>query len=142
MVGHVQRRKVREVVELFDRVDSVDRLVLAESLDRVCGEAGKVMPVLLEVNVSGEAAKGGFTPEALPEALDRIREMSHLRVEGLMTMAPLVDDAELTRPVFAGLRELAERCGLKKLSMGMTNDYEVAVEEGATQVRIGTAFFA
>jgi len=141
MIGHIQRRKVRDVVSLYDRVDSVNRIALAESLDRACGEADKVLPVLLEVNVSGEATKGGFTPGELPDAIDRIASMSNLKVEGLMTMAPLADDLESTRPVFAGLRELAEKHDLKKLSMGMTNDFEIAVEEGSTEVRIGRALF-
>jgi hypothetical protein len=142
MIGHVQRRKAREVAARFGRVDSVDRVEVAEALDARCAALGKTLPVLLEVNVSGEASKGGFAPEAVPAALDAIRaRMPHLAVEGLMTMAPLVDDSEGTRPVFAGLRRLADRLGLKVLSMGMTNDYEVAVEEGATEVRIGTAIF-
>lgn len=141
MIGHIQRRKVRDVVELFDRVDSVDRIVLAESLDRACGELGKVLPVLLEVNVSGESTKGGFTPDDLPETIDRVGSMTNLKIEGLMTMAPRVDDPEDTRPVFAALHELAARHGLEKLSMGMTNDFEIAVEEGSTEVRIGRALF-
>ena len=142
MIGHVQRRKAREVAQHFDRVDSVDRLDLAEALNQRCAVIEKVMPVLIEVNVSGEASKGGFTPDAAPEVLDTIRvNMPQLEVGGLMTMAPLVEDPEVVRPVFAGLRELGERLGLRALSMGMTNDFEVAIEEGATEVRIGTAIF-
>lgn len=142
MIGHVQRRKARDVVAHFDRVDSVDRLELVEALEQRCAVIGKTLPVLIEVNVSGEASKGGFAPADVPGALDTIRQrMPHLRVEGLMTMAPLVDDPEQTRPVFAALRDLAQRLGLRELSMGMTNDYEVAIEEGATEVRIGTAIF-
>jgi len=142
MIGTVQRRKAGEVVELFACVDSVDRVELAEALERKCAEHGKTMPVLLEVNVSGEASKHGFIPADLPSALERIRRLAHLRAEGLMTMAPLVDDPEEVRPVFAALRKLAEQVGLSVLSMGMSNDFEVAIEEGATQVRIGTALFA
>jgi len=141
MIGTVQRRKAGEVVDLFAYVDSVDRLELAEALERKCAERGKVMPVLLEVNVSGEASKHGFIPADLPSALDRVRALPHLLAEGLMTMAPLVDDPNEVRPVFAELRKLAEQMGLKELSMGMSNDFEVAIEEGATQVRIGTALF-
>ncbi len=141
MIGHVQRRKAREVAQWFGRVDSVDRVELAESLEARSAALGKKLPVLLEVNVSGEESKGGFTPDQLADAVERIGEMPHLVVEGLMTMAPLEMDAEQTRPVFRGLRELAAKHGLKALSMGMSNDYEVAIEEGATEVRIGTAIF-
>jgi uncharacterized pyridoxal phosphate-containing UPF0001 family protein len=115
---------------------------LAEALDQRCAAIGKTMPVLIEVNVSGEPSKGGFTPAAAEGALQAIRRgMPQLVVEGLMTMAPLVEDPEEVRPVFSNLRELGERLGLKALSMGMTNDFEVAIEEGATEVRIGTAIF-
>jgi len=142
MIGHVQRRKARDVVALFDRVDSVDRMDLAEALEQRCAAVGKVMSVLVEVNVSGEASKGGFTGDTVASAVKTIREsMPHLRVDGLMTMAPLVDNPEEARPVFAGLRDLAERLEMRALSMGMTNDFEVAIEEGATEVRIGTAIF-
>lgn len=142
MVGRIQRRKARDVVALFDRVDSVDRLSLAEELERRCAAAGKTMPILLQVNTSGEEVKAGFAPGEAEDALAQLRGgMPHLKVEGLMTMAPLVDNPEETRPVFAGLRKLGERLGLTTLSMGMSNDFEVAVEEGATEVRIGTAIF-
>ena len=142
MIGTVQRRKAGDVAALFDCVDSVDRIESADAIDRKCGERGKMMPVLLEVNVSGEASKHGFTPAELPAALERIELLPCVRVEGLMTMAPLVDDPEEVRPVFAGLRKIAEPLGLRELSMGMSNDFEVAIEEGATQVRIGTALFS
>lgn len=141
MIGSVQRRKARDVVELFDAVDSVDRLELAEAIEKRCEEAGKVMPVLLEVNVSGEESKHGFLPEDVEEAVSRSAEWPHLKLEGLMTMAPFVEDPEQVRPVFRRLRQLAESMGLKHVSMGMTNDFEVAIEEGATQVRIGSALF-
>ncbi len=141
MIGHVQRRKAREVALLFDRVDSVDRLELAEALEKHCAALGKTLEVLLQVNVSGEETKSGFTQESIQEAFERIRALPHLRVQGLMTMAPNTDDPEETRPFFVRLRESAEALGLKELSMGMTNDFEVAVEEGATEVRIGTAIF-
>jgi len=141
MIGTVQRRKAGDIAALFDCVDSVDRIESAEAIDLKCAERGKVMPVLLEVNVSGEASKHGFTPAELPAALERIELLPCVRVEGLMTMAPLVDDPEEVRPVFAGLRKLAEPLGLSELSMGMSNDFDVAIEEGATQVRIGTALF-
>jgi len=141
MIGHVQRRKAREVAALFSRVDSVDRLELAEALEARCAALAKKLLVLIEVNVSGEEAKSGFAPQEVARALDTLRGMPHLIVEGLMTMAPLVDDPEAARPIFRGLRELAATLGLKALSMGMSNDFEVAIEEGATEVRIGTAIF-
>lgn len=142
MIGHIQRRKVRDTAALFNRVDSVDRLGLAEGLEVRCAALSKVLDVLLQVNVSGEETKGGFAPESVGDALAKIRGMAHLRVLGLMTMAPAVDDPEEARPVFSRLRELGEALGLGVLSMGMTNDFEVAVEEGATEVRIGTALFS
>lgn len=141
MIGSVQRRKTPDVVTLFDTVDSIDRIELAEALERRCQEQHKALRVLLEVNVSGEASKHGFTPDTVSDAVERIADMRHLTVEGLMTMAPLVDDPEIVRPVFVRLRLLAAQVGLSELSMGMSNDYKVAIEEGATQVRIGTALF-
>lgn len=141
MVGHIQRRKARDVVALFDRVDSVDRLEIAEELEKRCEAAGKDLDVLVQVNVAREEAKGGFSPDELPEALRKIGEMPHLNVQGLMTMAPATDDPETIRPVFATLRALADENHLQECSMGMSGDFEVAVEEGATEVRIGTALF-
>lgn len=141
MVGSVQRRKVRDVVELFDCVDSVDRMSLAESLQRRCAEAGTKMPILVQVNVSGESEKHGFGPEAAAGAVSEIQQMPNLQVRGLMTMAPVTDDAETARPVFAGLRALGRETGVEALSMGMSNDFEVAIEEGATEVRIGRTLF-
>ena len=141
MIGHIQRRKAREVVELFDRVDSVDRFELAEELEKRCAGVHKQLDVLLQVNISGEATKGGFGPDELKPALEKIEDFPHLHVRGLMTMAPNVEDVEETRPVFARMRDLAKTLKLDVLSMGMTNDFEVAIEEGATEVRIGTALF-
>ena len=142
MIGSVQRRKAKDVARLFNCVDSVDRYELAEALDKRCEARDRPMPVLIEVNVSGEAAKHGYEPDELDQVLERVGDLRHLQVEGLMTMAPFVPDPEMTRPVFAGLRRLAERVGLSELSMGMSNDFEVAIEEGATQVRIGSLLFA
>ena len=141
MIGTIQRRKAKDVVRLFDCVDAVDRIDLAEELAARAGERTSPLPVLLEVNVSGEASKHGFAPSELASALDRIAALPALRVEGVMTMAPFCDDPEETRPVFAGLKRLADSLGLPRISMGMSNDYEVAIEEGATEVRIGTALF-
>lgn len=141
MIGTVQRRKAREVAELFDTVDSVDRLELAETLNQRAGETAKILPILVEVNASGEQSKHGFSEDTLEPALKRMNEMRYIRVHGLMTMAPFVPDPETIRPVFARVRKWADRFGLHECSMGMSNDFEVAIEEGATQVRIGTALF-
>jgi len=142
MIGPIQRRKAKDVVSLFNRVDAIDRIVAAEALERRCGEEDKRIEALVEVNVSGEDSKHGFTPDALGDALKRLFTLEHIEVKGLMTMAPFVADPEETRPVFRKLRTLAERHGLAVVSMGMTNDFEVAVEEGATEVRVGSALFA
>lgn len=141
MIGTLQSRKVREVLRLFDIVDAVDRIRIAQEIEKHAANTGAVFPVLVEVNVSGEETKHGFTPADLPQVLDVIRDLPHLRVHGLMTMAPLTRDPEDVRPFFARLRELGEEYGLRELSMGMSNDYAIAIEEGATQVRIGTALF-
>jgi pyridoxal phosphate enzyme (YggS family) len=138
MVGHLQRNKSKTAVEVFDIIHSVDSLRLAEALNAVASPA---LPVLLQVNVSGEATKGGFSLAQLPRAVADIGRMSNLMVKGLMTIAPLVSDAEEVRPVFRKLREVRDTLGLEHLSMGMTDDFEVAVEEGATMVRIGRAIF-
>jgi hypothetical protein len=139
MVGHLQTNKVKTAVSLFDIIQSVDSLHLAEAISRRAPHDR--VPVLLEVNVSGEAAKYGFSVEELPAAAESARRLPNLDVRGLMTVAPLVDDAEEARPVFRRLRELAGELGLAELSMGMTDDLEVAVEEGATIVRVGRAIF-
>ena len=138
MVGHLQTNKVRKALAIFDVVQSVDSLHLAQELSR---RATRPVPVLLEVNVAGEAAKFGFRPEELPQAAQAIARLPSLDLRGLMTVAPLVADAGDVRPVFQKLRELRDALGLKELSMGMTDDFEVAVEEGATLVRIGRAIF-
>lgn len=136
LVGHLQTNKVKAALQLFDVVQSVDSLRLAEAVARRAGEPR--VRVLLEVNVSGEASKYGFHPEELPEAL---RALPELAVEGLMTVAPETDDPETVRPIFRRLRELSGAFGLRELSMGMSGDYQVAIQEGATLVRIGRAIF-
>jgi pyridoxal phosphate enzyme (YggS family) len=158
MVGHVQSRKARAVVAHFDCVHSVDRLKIAQRLSRFAQEAGQTLPVLLECNVSGEEAKFGFDlpgwqrdkaqRAAFFAAVEQILALPALAVQGLMTMAPLVADPETVRPVFAGLRGLLDALrerfpaqDWRHLSMGMTDDFEVAIEEGATMVRIGRAVF-
>ncbi len=147
MVGHLQTNKCRDALGLFEMVQSVDSLHLAEELNRRAEQAGKTMPVLLEVNLSGEASKFGAHPEQLLAELNAINALPRVEIHGLMTVPPWVRDPEKVRPVFRQMRELKQRCEqilgapLPHLSMGMTGDFEVAIEEGATMVRIGTALF-
>jgi hypothetical protein len=141
LVGHLQTNKVKDALELFDVIQSLDRLELARELERRAAGQGRTVDVLLQVNVGAEPTKGGFAPDAVGEALDAVGKLGHLRVRGLMAIPPEVERAEDSRPAFRRLRELAERHGLAELSMGMSGDFEVAVEEGATMVRIGTAVF-
>jgi len=154
MIGHVQSRKARGAVEFCDVIHSVDSLHLAARLDRFAAELGRSVPILLEVNVSGEASKYGFAasdPTARADLTSQIGQFSafpRLRVEGLMTMAPIVAAPEQARPVFRALRQLRDELrdrapfsAWRELSMGMTDDFEVAIEEGATMVRIGRAIF-
>ncbi|HZT97813.1 MAG TPA: YggS family pyridoxal phosphate-dependent enzyme [Chloroflexota bacterium] len=147
-LGHLQTNKAARASGLFSMIQSVDSLRLARILDRVAEERGQVMRILLEVNVSGEPSKHGFLAQTLAEAVEDVSRMKHLRLQGLMTMAPLTAAPEEVRPVFAGLRRLRDGLAsqwvdmdLSVLSMGMTDDYEVAVEEGATMVRLGRAIF-
>jgi PLP dependent protein len=137
LIGHLQSNKSRRAVELFDVIQTVDSAKLARRLN----ESGKAVDVMLEVRLSGEEAKSGAAPEELPEVVAAVRGCANLRLRGLMTMPPWSEDAEKSRPYFRRLRELAERHELAELSMGMTNDFEVAIEEGATCVRVGTALF-
>ena len=148
LIGHIQSRKAKRAISPYVLIHSVDRLKIARRLDRFAGEADRVLPVLLEVNISGEATKFGFSPDEIFDAVTEILTLPHLRVQGLMTMAPFVEDPEEVRPVFAALRRLRDQLAARypqadwrHLSMGMTNDFEVAIEEGATIVRIGTAIF-
>ena len=138
MVGHLQSNKARVAVEIFDIIHSVDSVRLAEVISR---RTQRTLPILLEVNVSGEATKYGFSVAELEPALEAISRLPRLEIKGLMTIAPLVSDTEQVRPVFRKLRLLRDSFGLEHLSMGMTDDFEVAIEEGATLVRIGRAIF-
>jgi hypothetical protein len=140
-IGHLQRNKARDAVACFDWLHGVDGEALARELAKRAAQAERTIPVLLQVNLSGEASKSGVAEAELPALLDAARGLAHLRVVGLMTMPAPDPDPEQARPAFARLRELAERHGLAELSMGMSDDFEVAVEEGATLVRIGTALF-
>jgi PLP dependent protein len=141
LVGHLQTNKAREAVALFELIHSVDSIKLAVELNKWAERAGKMQAILLEVNTSGEASKFGLKPEDVSATLSEINKLSRVEVQGLMTIAPFFDDAEKTRPSFRRLRELRDETGLRELSMGMTQDFEIAIEEGATMVRIGTAVF-
>jgi pyridoxal phosphate enzyme (YggS family) len=147
MIGHLQSNKCRDAVELFEMIQSVDSLPLAQEINRRAEQASKRMPILLEVNLAGEASKFGYRPEQLLAELLQLNALKRLEIQGLMTVPPWSPDPEQARPVFRGLRELKARCEellgapLPHLSMGMSGDFEVAIEEGATIVRIGTALF-
>lgn len=148
-IGTLQRRKVKSVVGRFDTIHSVDSLPLAEEVDRRAQEAGLRQRVLLEVNLGGEVSKGGFDPTALLRTLPALSRFEHLDIRGLMAIPPAVPAAEDARPYFRRLRELSQsltglgipNINMQELSMGMSHDYMVAVEEGATYVRVGTAIF-
>jgi hypothetical protein len=140
-IGHLQTNKVKRMLERFEVMHSVDRLEVALELEKRLAAANRRLPAYVEVNVSGEPSKGGQPAAGAAEFVARLRrDCPHLDLQGLMTMAPNVEP-EATRPVFRALGALAASCGLPGCSMGMTNDFEVAVEEGATCVRIGSAFF-
>jgi pyridoxal phosphate enzyme (YggS family) len=141
LIGHLQTNKVKDALELFDVIHSLDRVELAHELQRRAAARTQVVEALLQVNVAGEPSKGGFGPETVGEALDAIGKLPHVQVTGLMAIPPEVERAEEGRPWFRRMRALAERHGLRRLSMGMSGDFEVAIEEGATMVRVGTAIF-
>jgi hypothetical protein len=146
-IGHLQSNKCRDAVNLFQMIQSVDSLSLAQEINKRADEAAKMMPVLLEVNLAGEASKFGYKPEQLLAELKEIKFLPRLEIQGLMTVPPWTPDAENSRPHFRRLRELKQKCEqiisapLPHLSMGMSGDFEIAIEEGATIVRIGTALF-
>lgn len=151
LIGHLQSNKARKAAELFQTVDSVDSLRLAEKLNQAAEQLDKVLPVLIEINVGGEENKSGLAPDSseLEELLSSAQRLNHLQVRGLMTIPPFTDDPEGARPYFRQLRELRDqiatrklpRIGMDVLSMGMSHDFEVAIEEGSTCVRVGTAIF-
>ena len=146
-IGHLQSNKIRKALPLFELIHGVDTQEIAREIDRIAGEMGLFPRALLEVNVSGERSKHGFLSGQLERELEGLLSLPRLQVEGLMTMAPLVSDQEEVRPYFSQLRELRDRLviqsgiPLETLSMGMSGDFEVAVEEGATLVRVGSALF-
>jgi len=147
MIGHLQSNKCRDAVHFFEMIQSVDSLGLAREIDAWANKAAKTMPILLEVNVVGEASKFGFSPEQLLADLAAVNALRRIEIHGLMTIAPWTTEPEKVRPVFRRLRELKGQCeqvlgaGLPHLSMGMSGDFQPAIEEGATLIRVGTAIF-
>jgi pyridoxal phosphate enzyme (YggS family) len=150
LIGHLQSNKTAKAAEIFDGVDSVDSVRVAERLNDAAGKTKKRLPVLLEIKLSNEPTKEGLPPEGpeLPELLERLPDLSHLAMRGLMTIAPFDENPETARGCFRRLRELREklagrysRLDFRELSMGMSGDFEIAIEEGSTLVRIGTALF-
>ena len=146
LIGHLQKNKAKIAVKLFDMIHSVDSLELAVLIDKNAAEIGKKQKILLQVKLSYEESKHGILKENIGEVLGEMRHLSNLNVEGLMTIPPYFNDPEKARPFFRELRELKDKAvqagfSLSELSMGMSNDFEVAIEEGATIVRVGTAIF-
>ncbi|HAM70387.1 MAG TPA: YggS family pyridoxal phosphate-dependent enzyme [Verrucomicrobiales bacterium] len=147
MIGHLQTNKARDAVHLFEMIESVDSLRLAEDLQKAADKAAKTVRILLEVNAAGESTKFGYSPALLLEEFMRINAFPRLEIHGLMTIAPWSPSPERARPVFRRLRELRSQCEdllgapLPTLSMGMSGDFETAIEEGSTLVRVGTSLF-
>jgi pyridoxal phosphate enzyme (YggS family) len=145
-IGHLQSNKAKYAVQLFDMIHSLDSIPLAEELNRRAGQVEKIIESMIEINLSGETTKFGIDEEKIFSLARRILQLDHLSLEGLMTMPPYFDSPEMSRPYYIKLRELKEKMvregiPLKELSMGMSNDFEIAIEEGATYVRVGTAIF-
>jgi len=149
MIGHLQRNKVKMAVHLFDSIQTVDSLRLAEAIDRECKQAGRTMQILIEVNAGREPQKSGVIPEEVADLIRRISRLEAIQVCGLMTMGPLVNDPELLRPIFRETKTLFDRIAIEDipgvdmtvLSMGMSASYCIAIEEGATMIRLGTTIF-
>jgi len=149
MIGHLQKNKVKKAVRLFDMIETVDSWPLAELIDRRCAAIGKTMPVLVEINIGREASKTGVLPKEVDDLVHRMSDLQHVRVQGLMTMGPRFGDPEDARPYFRATKEAFDRLAkadlpnveMRYLSMGMSNSYQVAIEEGANMVRLGTVLF-
>jgi PLP dependent protein len=149
LIGHLQTNKVKTALELFSLIQSVDSLRLAQFISKECAESGKTARALLEVNISGEAQKYGFNPDAIGEAADQIAQLPGIRIEGLMGIAPLEGGESAKRAAFKNLRNLFDKlksksgpaCEMKILSMGMSDDFTLAIEEGSTMIRVGRALF-
>ena len=146
-IGHLQSNKVRDAVELFEMIQGVDSLSIAKEISKRAEQAAKTMPILIEVNVAGEASKFGYAPEKLLAELNELNALPRIEIHGLMAIPPFASVPEKARPYFKRLRELSGECEkilgapLPQLSMGMSGDFEVAIEEGSTLVRVGTALF-
>lgn len=141
LIGHLQSNKARRAVELFSAVQSVDSFKLADRLDNIAGELGKKLPVFIEVNLGDEESKAGAKPDEVLPLCEQVSKLANLELKGLMAVPPFLENAEDVRPFFRRLRTLRDQAQLKELSMGMSHDFEIAIEEGATIVRIGTALF-
>jgi len=149
MIGHLQKNKVKKAVRLFDMIETLDSWSLAKLIDRRCAAMGLTMPVLVEVNIGREASKTGVLPEEVDDLVRRLSDLKHIRVQGLMTMGPRFGDPEDARPYFQATKEAFDRLAkanrpnveMRTLSMGMSNSYQVALEEGANMVRLGTHLF-
>ena len=148
-IGHIQTNKVKHIVPLFDMIETLDSLNLAQTIDRIAGRLGKTMPVLIEVNSAREPQKGGVLPEAVIPFIRQIHTQQNIRIQALMTMGPFLDDPEGLRPYFRAVKDLFDEAArenipgveMRHLSMGMSDSYRIAIEEGATMVRIGTSIF-
>ena len=138
MIGHLQRNKVKTALEIFDIIHSIDSLRLAQT---VSAQANKNISILIQVNIAEEETKQGFSIAEAADAVAEISKLPNISIRGLMTIAPMIDDAEEVRPIFRELRKLRDSLHLEHLSMGMSNDFEIAIEEGATMVRVGRAIF-
>lgn len=145
LIGQLQTNKVKQALAVFDCIESVDRVSLIDALQKEALKLDRMVSVLVQVNIAGEEQKSGCSADDAAELIECIGRASHLRCDGLMTIAPLVNDPESTRPTFSALRELRDSLGgsvaLPMLSMGMSNDYQIAIEEGATHIRLGRAIF-
>jgi pyridoxal phosphate enzyme (YggS family) len=149
MIGHLQRNKAKKAVKIFDMIETVDSMRLVREIDKCCQKIGKIMPILIEINSGEESQKAGVIPEDAPGLIQEMSSLQHIRIMGLMTMGPFAGDPEESRPYFIKTREIFEKlkemdiphAEMKYLSMGMSNSYKVALEEGANMVRIGTKIF-
>jgi len=149
LVGHLQRNKVKQAVRLFDAIQTVDSLRLARAIDTECAKSDRLMPILIEVNSGRESQKAGVAPDEAEDLVHELAGFEHIRIEGLMTMGPFIDDPERLRPLFAETKTLLDRIAdlaipnvsMTTLSMGMSDSYRVAIEEGATMVRLGAVLF-
>ncbi len=149
MIGHLQRNKAKAAVRLFDAIETVDSVRLAETIDRESAKVGRVLPILIEINSAREPQKSGVFPEEATDLIRKIAGLPSIRIEGLMTMGPLVDEPEEIRPFFAETKRLFDKItglripnvGMRVLSMGMSDSFGIAIEEGATLVRLGTVLF-